>query len=200
MTTVWVLRSLLKAFLLFVSDDLLRPAMMGLHFDVSKKSCPVVVATTGEVMAVMEVKQDEVAGGDSFTVPLDILKDLARGKASEMDDRIEFEYDGKTLCTVRTFKGYNRTFEVVDESYPAWRQVLDIGELSGDAAQYKPDNLMRFQKAKNILSGSWGNIYVGHNGKSAAIVSIGLGEFFGVIMPFALNGELIHKTAPDYAK
>jgi len=74
-------------------------------------------------------------------------------------------------------------------SFPDFRRLCDSSEPSGVVAQFNPDYLKLFEKAKTILSGnSRLGCFVGHNGEAIAHVAIAEDtNFIGLIKPIRVD-------------
>lgn len=87
----------------------------------------------------------------------------------------------------------------IDEKYPDILRIIPR-ETSGEVAQFDPALLVKFSKARRVLTGkNDGFIVVGHNGGSAARVEVGTPEFVGVIMPLRMrDAEAVTFDMPEW--
>lgn len=73
--------------------------------------------------------------------------------------------------------------KTIDGKYPAYRRVIPR-KVSGEAAQFNANYIGDLGKASRILHGkTYPNVNIGHNGPGAALISFGIEEFVGVLMP-----------------
>ncbi len=187
----------IKSALLFASTDETRFILNGVHFECRRKKAPVMVATDGRRLAVIEscAEQPENAVESPFSVTIStaFLKPLCEfSKKLSAEIIFEFRPQERLLaslngshCFIDCEKG-----AVVDGDYPNWRSVVPKGEKQrvpsiGVNAEFIGD----FAKAAKLMTDSPPIISVNLIGKSEAMdVRIEAWPgFYGVLMPARIN-------------
>lgn len=146
-----------------------------------------VAATDGHVLGLHRADSVNGLSGEArvaVIVPNDTLALLAKAMPKGglvnvccTDDRWEIVGD-----TVRL------PFSPIEGRFPDYRMVIPM-DVTGEAGQFNPDLLARFNKAAKALAQKALPV-VDHNGSSAARVTLsGVPGFVGVIMPVRVKPE-----------
>ena len=149
-----------------------------------------VVSTDGHVASVQGYKVENT-GPAVFILPLATAKMIGA-----KDNFCEFtsEDEGKTW-SMKT-NSVNVNFLPVDGRFPDWRRTVPKPSYDTEQqpSQFNPELLIRFSKAAKILGQK--TVIVTHNNNGAALVSIGLTNYAGAIMPLTPSfvAEAIVKT------
>jgi hypothetical protein len=136
-----------------------------------------VVSTDGHIASVQGYNVENT-GTAVFILPLTTAKMIgAKDKICEFTS----EDDGKTWA-MKT-NSVNVNFLPVDGKFPDWRRIVPkpIYDIEQKPSQFDPELLIRFSKAAKILGQK--TVIVTHNNNGAALVSIGMPNYAGVIMP-----------------
>jgi DNA polymerase-3 subunit beta len=188
MHQITVSKDAIRASLQCAAKDDIRYYLNGLCFelgDTGKNTAVNIIATNGHVLSIMREYAPEVSADNfgTFIVPRTMLEKIKAQKKHESKTVTITADLVSNDCTVE-YDGVKLTGKLVDGKFPDVRRVMPR-KISGEPAQYKPDLLARFQTAGEILVGKkfYGPV-IGYNGQSAAAVSIGTDNYFGVIMPF----------------
>ena len=136
-----------------------------------------VVSTDGNIASVQGYEVENI-GAAVFILPLATAKMInAKDKlcAFTSDD------EGKTWSMITN--SVNVNFLPVDGKFPDWRRIVPKPSYSTEKkfSQFDPELLICFSKAAKILGKK--TVIVIHNNDDAALVSIGLTDYVGVIMP-----------------
>lgn len=183
----------LSAVKLFASKQDVRYYLNGVCFEIGRYESQL-AATNGHVLAVLRVESDQPSISEPLRViiPLEGLAHVKKkGDVTVSVGSPADEYSNAYPVTVEA-GGVSWSGLAIDGSYPDWRRLVPR-ELSGEAAQYNPDYVIQFQTAGWLLHqlGRRAGVAIGHNGLNAAVVDVGIKNFFGIIMP---------QQAPDVEK
>ena len=136
-----------------------------------------IVSTDGRIASVQGCEVEN-AGTAVFILPLATAKMI-----SAKDKFCEFtsDDDGKTWLMKTDSVSVN--FLPVDGKFPDWRRIVPKPSYNTEQnpSQFDPELLIRFSKAAKILGKK--TVIVTHNNNDAALVSIGLTNYVGIIMP-----------------
>ena len=177
----------LRATLVAVSSEETRYYLNGINLEFTPDGV-VMAATDGHRMIVLRQPYGEhgaTAAHPSVIVPRDLVAKLKihpRMKTLDTTDltiaddgRLTFEHAGESFGGSR-----------IDGSFPDYRRIVPQN-LTGEAAQYNPQYLADFAKARKELGGDrTTSPVVRYNGESPAVVDFAWGTGFqaiGVIMP-----------------
>ncbi len=140
-----------------------------------------VVSTEGHIASVQGYKVENT-GTAVFILPQATAKMI-----SAKDKFCEFtsDDDGKTWSMITN--SVNVNFLPVDGKFPDWRRIVPKPkyDIEQNPSQFDPELLIRFSKAAKILGQK--TVIVTHNNNGAALVSIGLTNYVGVIIPLTLK-------------
>lgn len=209
-------RNELKAALLFICNDETRPEICGVHVEVKPNAQPIMVATDGKRLAVIETDALQEDGGvpllfneaHSFIlnrefVGLVIALSKTRGGKTFPLVAIEQKQGSKRISA--SVIGPCGFLEIengglIEGDYPKWRQVLPaktaernpVSEI-GISSQFISD----YAKAGKALDAKSLALSLNLISKDAAIeVKIGeLRKFYSVIMPCKLQDEIDFQPA-----
>jgi DNA polymerase-3 subunit beta len=183
---------LLRAVLHLAAKGDVRYYLNGVFFEVSE-SRTLLVATDGHAMGVAISVNAGNTLAENLIIAREVIETALRAKTPDVV--LQKRDDG-------TWQLGSVSFTPVDGKYPEWRFVVPK-QCSGELQQFNPLILAKFAKSRSELlrdkgESSGGRITLSHNGKAAALVSIGQDdEFFGVIMPRRGDSEL--KAPPAWA-
>jgi DNA polymerase III sliding clamp (beta) subunit (PCNA family) len=138
-----------------------------------------VVSTDGHIASVQGYEVEN-AGTAVFILPLATAKMVgAKDKFCEFTS----EDEGKTWAMKTNSVSVN--FPPVDGKFPDWRRIVPKPryDIEQKPSQFNPELLIRFSKAAKILDQK--TVIVTHNDNGAGLVSIGLTNYAGVIMPLS---------------
>lgn len=160
------------------------------------------IATDGKVIGCLRCERpsDDIGDGE-LIIPLEAVKALVKAVPKSLDFVTLTKLparEGDAVDVVRwTQEFFNVIFPAVVGKFPDWKRVIPAA-ISGEPAQYKPEDMEHFVKARKALGGK-GSIYTHHNGSSVAAVSIlGCPEFVGAVMPLkAIDAPCITRMAFD---
>lgn len=133
------------------------------------------VATDGHVIGVFQQHNNGGDQGEPFSVivPHDVIAKLDKKKLQH------------TLTkTDDTFVIDNIGFKGIDGKFPDYERVFKMDKISGEVAQFNPDFIARFVKVGKALGMKNPMPVIAHNGNKSALVSIGLENFVGLMMPY----------------
>jgi len=174
----------LKAVALFCSKDETRYYLKGVNLQF-RSDHVIMVATNGHMLSV--IKQDFADPLDSIIpdtiVPIELIDRIKLHRAT---DYAELYVDGRRVSM--TYMGATYQDGSIDGSFPDYRRVIPAS-VSGETAQFDPQYITIFAKAKAMLSGIKSPLVtISHNGLSPALMDwvqcddthiLG----FGVLMP-----------------
>ena len=171
-----------SAIKLFAAKKDVRYYLNGLLLELGRHESRL-VATDGHTLAALRIECDQPAISEpiSVIIPNEGLAHVKKkgdvtvsvgGDASDASHHaVTVEYGGVTWSGIS-----------VDGKYPNWRTVVP-STLSRELAQFNPHYMALFQDAAMLLRGRLANATFAHNGTNPALVDIGHGDFFGIIMP-----------------
>jgi DNA polymerase-3 subunit beta len=180
----------LRATLVAVSTEETRYYLNGINLEFTPDGV-VMAATDGHRMIVLRQPYGEhgaTAAHASVIVPRDLVAKLKVKHKVVEETTLTIADDGKLLFE---HAGESYGGSRVDGTFPDYRRVVPQ-DLTGEAAQYNPQYLADFAKARQELTGSKldkdgkGSPIVRYNGGSPAIVDFAYGTGFqaiGVLMP-----------------
>jgi hypothetical protein len=188
----------LRATLVAVSTEETRYYLNGINLEFTPDGV-IMAATDGHRMIVLRQPYGEHAATGahaSVIVPRDLVAKLKinpRMKTLDTTDltigddgKLTFEHAGEMFGGAR-----------VDGSFPDYRRVVPK-DLDGKPAQYNPQYLADFAKARKELGGDrTTSPVVRYNGEGPAIVDFAWDtgfEAFGVIMPLRTTDKTLHYT------
>jgi DNA polymerase-3 subunit beta len=145
----------------------------------------------------LDGQQDILPKGGTI-IPSSLIAQIKQTRQSRLcGDVAEISVvDG--VVTLAVTGGATYADKAIDGSFPDWRRVIPQ-TVSGDVAQFDPELLAAFAKARKALNGGRSKfITIGHNGSGPALVSFADSndDGFGVLMP--IRGEPA-KIAPTWA-
>ena len=177
---------LLKAVALAASTEQTRYYLNGVHVQQVSENTVHLAGTDGKIAIMAREHVQHAATSPEFLggviVPLELLN---RIKIDRRTDYATLTTDGANVSIA-----YNATITtapLIDATYPNYRGIVPRS-FDGTAAQYDPDQLVVFKKARKALGGN-GVPVLTYNGQSPAHVAVVEPyhskeyEVFGVIMP-----------------
>jgi len=174
----------LKAVALFCSKDETRYYLKGVNLQF-RSDHVIMVATNGHMLSV--IKQDFADPLDSIIpdtiVPIELIDRIKLHRAT---DYAELYVDGRRVSI--TYMGATYQDGSIDGSFPDYRRVIPAS-VSGETAQFDPQYITIFAKAKAMLSGiKTPLVPISHNGLSPALMDWCVCDDthvsgFGVLMP-----------------
>jgi hypothetical protein len=190
--------NIIKAISLFAAANDIRYYLNGVAICRISDNQLFIVATNGYVMGIYNYDADncgiefnavfdrvKTTVGMNENMPCAIIPIGAIPRKDRENEGVIFEnYHGMHMVNgVRT-----RMIEDAG-SFPDFRRLYDNVEPSGVVAQFNPDYLKLFEKAKTILSGnSRLGCFIGHNGEDIAHVAIAAdANFIGLIKPIRVD-------------
>lgn len=146
------------------------------------------VATNGHILAVMRLAyadgDERPAQTTQAIIPLDLVKSIKKPGRRDLPAVI-VELDSANKITI--YDGEKRSSAAaIDGKYPDYSRAFPL-KVSGDPAQFNPDYLATFLRAKEDMGSDVPSIAISHNGNSAALVSLDRDDFIGLIMPIRAN-------------
>jgi DNA polymerase-3 subunit beta len=142
----------------------------------------VVEATNGHVLGIIRTDSTPQAENRVIISREDCEK--LKGTKKQGDEELHFTIEGARVACEIPSQGLIMHFAVVDAKFPDTDRVVpqfDGGEQV--AATYNPEYLLAFAHAAEELRGSKQLPVIYQRGDNAALVSIGLDDFVGVVMP-----------------
>ena len=174
----------LKAVALFCSKDETRYYLKGVNLQF-RSDHVIMCATNGHMLSV--IKQDFADPLDSAIpdtiVPIELIDRIKLHRAT---DYAELYVDGRRVSI--TYMGATYQDGSIDGSFPDFRRVIPQ-TVSGETAQFDPQYVTIFAKAKAMLSGiKTPLVPISHNGLSPALMDwVQCDDThvsgFGVLMP-----------------
>lgn len=132
-----------------------------------------IIATDGSAAAVARIMADN-AENNSVVVPVDKIELILKTKPST----IEIVFTGEAW----TINGL--PFTPCEGKFPAYRRIMP-SQVSGDAANFNPEYMMRCLKAGKLLKLKKAVPIVHQNGNDAAVVRFNQDQnFIMVVMPW----------------
>lgn len=180
-------RGQMKAMLNLAATKDVRYYLCGLHI-VQDKRGTIVEATDGHVLGMLRL-DTEVQAPSKVILDRDSLKPLL-GTKRQSDEVVEFEVSAGDLPTqakvTARVMGMASTFNAVDGVFPDCSRVTpryaSILATPDEPANFDPDLLAKFVACAKEL-GMKGHVWLRQRGESQALVSIGVSDFVGVVMP-----------------
>ena len=184
----------LKAVALFCSKDETRYYLKGVNLQF-RSDHVIMCATNGHMLSV--IKQDFADPLDSAIpdtiVPIELIDRIKLHRAT---DYAELYVDGRRVSI--TYMGATYQDGSIDGSFPDFRRVIPQ-TVSGETAQFDPQYVTIFAKAKAMLSGiKTPLVPISHNGPNPALMDWVESDDthvsgFGVLMP---HRQQVTLTAP----
>lgn len=191
MTTILINIRLLKAVALAASTEQTQYYLNGVHVQLVDEKTVHFAGTDGKgaIMARQHLgdaitPRDSEALRAGVIVPLTLINSI---KVNRHVDYAELTIAGGTASI--HYNASTTTAPLIDATYPNYRGIVPKA-FDGTPAQYDPDLLAVFKKARKMLGGE-GVPVVTYNGQSPAHVAVVPPyyskefEIFGVIMPMA---------------
>ena len=182
-------RGQIRAMLHLAATKDIRFYLNGLHI-VQDGRGTIVEATDGHVLGLLRVSEAPMPPA-KVILDRDSLKPLT-GTKRQSDEVVEFYVDGDTVKA--SAMGMLTTFKRVDGVFPDVSRVTPRAETlaaTPDApANFNPALLVRFWDCAREL-GTKGYIQLRQRGQDSALVSIGLDNFTGVVMPIRANDKFL---------
>ena len=190
----------MKSLVFFASNEETRYYLKGVAVQPTANGL-FLVATEGRVMGVVRQHAESFRGisGD-IIIPSTLLDKIKLARKDESNlaevtvvgNRVTIDYFGESYSA-----------DVIDGTFPSWRNVLPKDKASGKCAQFAPFLIARIAKAKAFWSGDKDLVFtISHNGESAAMVDWFTPkndcEGFGVIVPRRTEVKL--DQIPDWAR
>lgn len=174
-------RGQIRAMLHLAATKDIRFYLNGLHI-VQDGRGTIVEATDGHLLGCLRVSEAPMPPA-KVILDRDSLKPLM-GTKRQSDEVVEFYVDGDTVKA--SAMGMLATFKRVDGVFPDVSRVTPRAETLATTpdspANFNPALLMRFCDCAREL-GTEGYIQLRQRGQDSALVSIGLDNFTGVVMP-----------------
>ena len=183
-------RGQIRAMLHLAATKDIRFYLNGLHI-VQDGRGTIVEATDGHVLGCLRVSEAPMPPA-KVILDRDSLKPLT-GTKRQSDEVVEFYVDGDTVKA--SAMGMLTTFKRVDGVFPDVSRVTpraETLEATPDApANFNPALLMRFCDCARELCGVFEYIQLRQRGQDSALVSIGLDNFTGVVMPVRADDKFL---------
>jgi DNA polymerase-3 subunit beta len=182
MTTITICRNQLLASICTASKKDLRFYLMGVQV-LATETDTRLVSTDGNILSVQRLITRNVldTGPVELIIPIETCEKI---KSHKGDLPVELTLKDGQWCLVDY--GTMHFFTPIDRKFPDFKRVIPV-KCSGEVGQFQIALLSRFEKAAKILGAKCKSIPVvsiSHNGRDAALVSIGRDhEYLGVIMP-----------------
>ncbi len=178
-------RGQIRAMLTLAATKDVRFYLNGLHITQDARGT-MIEATDGHALGVLRVDSIPQAPCSAI-LSRDNLKPLA-GTKKESGQVIEFSIDNEFVTA--SVNGTVSTFRVVDGRFPDTLRVVPTNESLQinpiEVSQIDPELLVRFVECSREL-GMKGGIAVRPRGQSSALVSLGIDDFVGVVMPMRME-------------
>lgn len=182
-------RGQIRAMLHLAATKDIRFYLNGLHI-VQDSRGTIVEATDGHVLGCLRVSEAPMPPA-KVILDRDSLKPLT-GTKRQSDEVVEFYVDGDTVKA--SAMGMLTTFKRVDGVFSDVSRVIpraETLEATPDApANFNPTLLVRFWDCAREL-GTEGYIQLRQRGLDSALVSIGLDNFTGVVMPVRADDKFL---------
>lgn len=193
----------LRAIVKFAAKDDIRYYLQGVLLELGADDMRL-CATNGHMLGLLRVPYadgDErpVQTGFEAIIPGDLIKGIKKpGRRDAVGLTVELDPVAGTVCLI---DGETRsTAKLIDAKFPAYRSSIPggrNGKLSGKVAQFNPEYVYAFLEARAEFGNKIPVVTIGHNGDSAALVTIGRDDFVGVLMPIRADASL--DVAPAWA-
>ncbi len=185
---------ILKALAIIAGKDETRYYLKGVHLR-AQGSALIAEATDGHIAAMIRTDAEIPAGFESSIIPLELLDKI---KLNKRENDCVLAIVGQDVAITYDRATYSE--KLLDGTFPRLAGVLP-SELSGVTAQFNPDLISRFLKARRIFNPKASLVSIAHNGDGPAIVNF-LPELdsVGVAMPMrSENSAHVLSGAPDWA-
>lgn len=154
------------------------------------------VATDGAILGCCRVQHDQQdITPVSAIIPKKAFDLIANTKGcSNAYITIEPERYEVTCCGVHT------SGATINAQYPNYRKLLKI-KSSGEPAHYNSNYVATIAKAWDILCDKRRPCLatITPNGDGPGLISFGLADFFGILMPMRVDGDMILAEVPEWA-
>lgn len=198
MATIHIQRNTLKAASHFMAKQDIRYYLNGVLIESSPTETRV-CATDGHALLLrQEDRKDDNAGNASFIMPAETVAAILKWKAphktaADMPVIITVPDDPKAEHRAE-WCGQIVIFRPVDGKFPDYARVVPR-TLSGEAAHYNPELLIKCQKAAIDLNTSKAGFFAfTQNGDGAAIATFGA-QAFAIVMPMRGDKALAADTS-----
>jgi DNA polymerase III subunit beta len=201
MATIQIQRSTIKAASHFMAQKDIRYYLNGILIEsspVETRAC----ATDGHAMLLrQEDRKDDNAGSARIILPADTVAMILKWKApfksaADMPVTITVPDDPKAEHRAE-WCGQIAVFRPVEGNFPDYQRVIPQS-LSGEAAHFNPELLMRCQKAAVDLGTSKAGYFAfTQNGGSAAVATFSP-QAFAIVMP--MRGEKADAADTSWAR
>ncbi len=212
--TIQINKTKLAAAAIFAAKKDIRYYLNGVCLEIGNNGARL-VATDGHAMIIINLLGPVTSGTETLEKPIQVIlsnDDIKRFKpvksrnafANEITVTVEpKQSDGKQYIKVYD-NGATFSFPAIDGHFPDYRRVFPR-TISGEAAQYNPNFLVKAHDAALMLGYKNPCVNVGHNGPKAALVDIGaMDEVAIVLMPMRteekVNGAFFEWVMSDLTK
>jgi DNA polymerase III subunit beta len=192
MQTIFIDATELKAVRVFAAKQDIRHYLNGVLVQATARETRI-VATDGSILGVFDREQEnEGVTFAEFILPTDVIDDLkldtkllVRVVIDSGQFRIQ-QYDDRAL-----------SFKPLEGRFPDYYRVIPV-KVSGEAAQFNNDLLVKANKAQAIISkGQSAHIWPSGPDGGALLGFYGAGRFIGVIMPRRFTEKSKALELPD---
>ena len=188
----------LKAVALFCSKDETRYYLKGVNLQF-RSDHVIMCATNGHMLSVIRQRFADPLDNPipDTIVPIELID---RIKLHKSIDYAELYVDGRRISI--TYIGATYQDGAIDGSFPDFRRVIPAS-VSGEIAQFDPQYITTFAKAKALLSGIKAPLVpISHNGLSPALIDwVSCDDThvsgFGVLMP--VRNQVLMTAPPSWA-
>jgi DNA polymerase-3 subunit beta len=183
---------ILKALTLIAGKEEARPYLNGVHMRQHGEHV-IFEATDGHIAAMIRVERN---GGafPNVIIPRDLIE---RIKLNKRFTDCLIEAEGRSVSITHDDATY--TGQSIAGEFPCVPRILPK-EVSGETAQFNPDLLARFLKARRLFDPKARLVSIAHNGEGPALVNFCPDlDSVGVAMPMRIHTAHVLAGAPDWA-
>jgi DNA polymerase-3 subunit beta len=187
MATIHISRNKLKAAAYFSATKDVRFYLCGVLIESTPLQTRVCATDGHALFCAKDDAKDDNAGTFTGIVPNDTIKQILAWKAPYKDAAVVITTADDPAGEHRAeWAGNTAVFKLIDGKFPDYARVVPA-EVSGEAAYFNPELLMKCKKAVEALGTSKHGMFNFKQGGDGSAIAVFSTESFAVIMP--LRGE-----------
>lgn len=184
MATIHISRNKLKAAALFSATKDVRYYLCGVLIESTPMQTRVCATDGHALFCAKDDAKDDNAGTFTGIVPNDTIKQILAWKAPyKTEVSVIFTTNDDPAGEHRAeWAGNTAVFKLLDGKFPEYARVVPTG-VSGEAAYFNPELLMKCKKAAEALGTSSEGFYAFKQGGEGPAIAVFSTESFAVVMP-----------------
>ena len=184
MATIHISRNKLKAAAIFAAAKDVRYYLCGILIESTPMQTRVCATDGHALFCAKDDAKGDNAGAFTGIVPNDTIKQILSWKASHKTEvPVIFTTNDDPAGEHRAeWAGNTAVFKLIDAKFPEYARVVPA-EVSGEAAYFNPELLMKCKKAAEALGTSKHGTFKFKQGGEGSAIAVFSTESFAVVMP-----------------